>query len=170
MCDLSFTYRHEDGTEESLYLGPHLCGPDVDPKKRLYHFKPMPAIATTDDRFYFLGWPITAEELAKFGKRWRKKGIPSRDPFYLGCTYLKAASGFMHLQTVLVEPQTEREKMDPENKDGLGFVMLWVNEAERFHRIPTQGQVDRLVEILKREPEWYRDLYESEDFDMHNLP
>ncbi|KDR86045.1 hypothetical protein GALMADRAFT_235266 [Galerina marginata CBS 339.88] len=127
----------------------------------------MPDDATTGDRLYFFGWPPSLEELKSIGLSHGKQDCWTRiDPY---ADYLRDASGFSHLQTVLVEPQTEEEKTAQKNKNGLGFLMLWVNETEHFHRIPTQGQVDKLVKILKREPEWYRDFYDSEDFDRHNL-
>ncbi|KDR86036.1 hypothetical protein GALMADRAFT_399463 [Galerina marginata CBS 339.88] len=165
----TFSYYHEDGTKELLHLDPRLSSPNVDPKKRPYKFSPMPADATAGDRFYFLGWPISWDELKALGTRRNPRCRSGPLQAVAGCDYLRVASGFRFLQTATVEPQTEEEKNAPENKDGLTLLMLWVNEAELFHRIPNQGQVDKLVEILKREPAWYRDMYETDEFDRHHI-
>ncbi|KAL1714175.1 hypothetical protein EV715DRAFT_210149, partial [Schizophyllum commune] len=123
------------------------------------------------DYYWYYGFPLSTEEIHTLAKRYvaRRLNRPDERPtpktsmmIYL-LSFCKQASGWHHTCQVLVKPVPEDADYmiqdafpSPNGRPTVIFFSI-VMEEDRFESRPDQEQIDTLVRILEKEPEWRED-------------
>lgn len=134
-------------------------------------FAPMPPNAKTTNRYYFYGWHFTPAWMRNLVKG--QPGIHSiLDGKWTttdGVLYIAKYTGYLHVHVMggMVEPDDDTVYEGATWEDGkqsIDIISIFVNHRNFRHRQPTKEQMERLMHIFGREPQWFQDYNPPSEF------
>ncbi|PPQ77538.1 hypothetical protein CVT26_006150 [Gymnopilus dilepis] len=146
---------------------------DVDEKlnspweERPYPINPPAEVITDRKHYYYLGWPSNEDQLHELCRP--EHPIMTRGRHATAAYVLRSLSGYPFIHVVGAEPRTSEQNILAEEYGGIDFVAIWMSHPAHFSHYPTNGQVEKLIEIFGSEPVWYRDYYTKRNFFRHGI-
>lgn len=134
------------------------------------------------DYYWYYGFALSTEEIHTLAKRhvpWRLNGPDERPTStmvmmrYL-LSFCRDISRWRHTRQMLVKPvpedadnMTQDAFPSPIGQPTVIFFAVMSTEEDHFESRPGQEQVDTLVRILKKEPEWREDAIPKSEWMFH---